>query len=400
MTSNGRSYFSTRRAVCVTAVVGTLSVLSCSLVMAQEQVRARDLGIPFEGKTGRYNAITDVPGTEVGHATVIEGEGKLVIGEGPVRIGLTATFPRGNSSDNGYFAASYALNGHGELTGTSWLQELGTYEGPILYTDGKAIGTVYDAVLRWEFDRGVAVGIPIVGETSSAFLNDNKGFHLSKEHVYQALDDAQSGPVAEGNVGGGTPMICHGWKGGIGTSSRIIEIDEKIYTVGVLVQCNYGLAGDLTIAGRPVGKLIQLPKDHFDASFVANDVINTGGEKFASSQILIGTDAPLMPFQLKRLAKRAASGMARVGAVWQHGSGDFAIAYSTANENYFESHYVTDLALLPTYKMAPLLKAAVLATEEAIVNSMITAETMVGKNNRKVYALPHDEVRKVFQHRN
>lgn len=370
---------------------------SPALTEQQDPVRARDLGIPFEGTPGPFNAITDVGGVTVGQVTLVEGNEPLPRGKGPVRTGVTAILPRGRESGP-VFSSWFAYNGHGELTGTAWIDELGWSDGPIIFTDAKAVGVAVDALLRYEFDRNYSVGMPVVGETWSGALSDITGFHVRKEHVYEAVDKARSGPVAEGAVGGGTGTVCNGWKGGIGTSSRLVKVGDKQYTVGVLVQCNYGLREQLVIAGKPLGRLIAAPSDHYEARFAELSNQTAIDRERASIVIAIATDAPLLPFQLKRVAKRASAGMARVGAVWQHGSGDLFLSFSTANEQYFQRDEQTQktLDVIETSMMAPLLEGVVQATEEAIVNSMVLAETMTGVNDRTVYALPHEELRAIF----
>jgi D-aminopeptidase len=358
-------------------------------VHGQPKPRARELGIPFDGTPGSYNAITDVAGVEVGLTTLISGKGPLVVGQGPVRTGVTAVFPRGKEVLNQAFAAWFTLNGNGEMTGTTWLDESGFLEGPVLITNTHSVGVVHDAVIAWQLkrmgDRFPSWSLPVVAETWDGDLNDINGFHVRPEHVYQALDGARSGPVAEGNVGGGTGMIVHGFKGGTGTSSRKVEVRRASYTVGVLVQANYGSRDQLTIAGVPVGKEIR-------------DLMPEVGEEDAGSIIaVIATDAPLLPHQLKRIAERASLGIGKTGGLGSNGSGDIFIAFSTANPGAPASSGLAKLDMLPNDWINPLFAATVQATEEAIVNAMIAAETMEGINGHVVYAIPHERLRSILR---
>ena len=347
--------------------------------------RARDLGVPFEGTPAALNAITDVAGVEVGQVTLISGEGKLVQGKGPVRTGVTAVLTRGKNSTDQVFGAWFTLNGNGEMTGTTWVEESGFIEGPIMITNTHSVGTVRDAVIAWQMKKQGKTfqpwSLPIVAETWDGFLNDINGFHVKPEHVAQALDQAATGPVAEGNVGGGTGMVVHQFKGGIGTSSRKFEIGADSYTVGVLVQGNYGSRSGLTIAGVPVGREITdlMPKE------VPAD---TG-----SIIVVIATDAPLLPHQLKRVVKRAALGIARNGGIGGNSSGDIFIAFSTANAGAGKETNLATLKMLPNDHINPVFAATVQATEEAIINAMVAAETMTGVNGNTVYALPHDRLK-------
>jgi L-aminopeptidase/D-esterase-like protein len=369
----------------------TIVAILClaATLAAQTKPRARDLGVPFDGTPGTLNAITDVAGVEVGHSTIIRGEGKLEVGKGPVRTGVTAVLPRGRSNSDSVFAGWFTLNGNGEMTGTTWVEESGILEGPVMITNTHSVGVVRDAVIAWRVARGQPAGseywwsLPVVAETWDGFLNDVNGFHVKPEHALEALDTARSGPVAEGNVGGGTGMICHEFKGGIGTSSRKLDAKAGGYTVGVLVQCNYGLRGQLRIAGLPVGR--EIPEH-------AAYEVETG-----SIIIVVATDAPLLPHQLKRLARRASLGIARNGSVAGNGSGDIFIAFSTANPNAAAPEGLRSLSMLPNDRMGALFTATVDATEEAVINAMVAAETMTGVNNRKVIALPHDRLREVLK---
>jgi len=341
--------------------------------------RARDLGIPFDGTPGSLNAITDVAGIEVGHTTLIDG---------PVRTGVTAILPRGLGSLERVFAAWFSLNGNGEMTGTAWIDESGFLEGPVLLTNTHSVGVVRDAVVEWMLQHKPSLTwvLPVVAETFDGFLNDINGMHVKKDHVFAALEGARGGVVAEGNVGGGTGMQVHQFKGGIGTASRVLTPADGGYVVGVLVQANYGRREQLRIAGVPVGKEITdlMP------------VEETHEEKDGSIIIVVATDAPLLSHQLQRLAKRAALGLARNGSVASHTSGDLFLAFSTANRTSVEATDVASVQMLPNERMTPLFTATVEATEEAIVNALIAAEDMVGIKGRKLYAIPHDQLRKAL----
>jgi D-aminopeptidase len=378
----------------LTTLLATCGLLSFQpKSQAQPKPRARALGVPFDGTPGAFNAITDVKGVEVGHTTLISGEGKLVVGKGPVRTGVTAIFPQGKNFRDRVFAAWFSLNGNGEMTGTTWLEESGCLGTPILITNTHSVGVVRDAVIEWNAKRGLTDGysgdfsLPVVAETYDGFLNDINGFHVKKEHVFQALESAKSGPVAEGNVGGGTGMIAHSFKGGIGTSSRMLSAQEGGYTVGVLVQANYGARDLLRIAGVPVGKEIT-------------DLRPAPGKKEegqGSIIVVVATDAPLLPHQLKRLIKRVALGIGVMGGRGENSSGDIFIAFSTANPDIAKTTGVAQLTMLPNEKINPLFRATTDATEEAIINAMIAAETMTGVNGNTVYALPHDRLREVLK---
>jgi len=374
-----------------------LIILAISqLASAQNKPRARDLGVPFEGTPGALNSITDVKGIEVGHTTLISGEGKLQVGVGPVRTGVTAILPRGKQSSNDpVFAGWFSLNGNGEMTGTTWVEESGFLEGPIMITNTHSVGVVRDAVIAWRVKRGPpdASGywwsLPIVAETYDGYLNDVNGFHVKPNHAFEALDGARSGSVPEGNVGGGTGMICYGFKGGIGTASRKLEANAGGYTVGVLVQANFGRRNQLRIAGVPVGTEIT------EGTLSANDGLLR--EDVGSIIIVVATDAPLLSNQLKRLARRAALGVARTGSTSGNGSGDIFVAFSTANPGASKPEGTVQLAMVPNDRMNPLFEATVQATEEAIVNALIAAETMTGIDNHKVLALPHERLREVLR---
>jgi len=358
---------------------------------AQSKPRARDLEIPFDGTPGEWNAITDVAGVTVGQVTLISGEGKLQIGVGPVRTGLTAIFPRGREAEP-VFAAWHSLNGCGEMTGTIWVEESGLLDGPVMITNTLSVGTVHDAVIRVAvLQFGIELGLPVVAETFDGFLNDVAGFHVREEHVLEAWQKAGGGPVAEGNVGGGTGMICHGFKGGIGTASRRLGEEAGGYTVGVLVQANHGNRKDLTIAGAPVGKEI---------TDLRRETGTLEPVRGGSIIVVVATDAPLLPHQLKRVARRVPLGIGRVGGMGDDGSGDIFLAFSTAWAGRRRGREVVSLQMLPNNRIDPLFEATVQATEEAIVNALVAADTMVGVDGHKVHALPHDRLRDVLRRYN
>ncbi len=365
---------------------------------AQQTVRARDLGVPLEGTPGNFNTITDVKGVELGLVTLIKGTGDLKVGEGPVRTGVTAILPRGKKYDP-VMAGWYSLNGNGEMTGTTWVEESGFLEGPVMITNTHSVGVVRDAVIAWRYEnkffdqlggkQDLFWALPVVAETYDGVLNDINGFHVKQEHAIQALNQATSGKVAEGGVGGGTGMICHGFKGGTGTSSRVIQIGEATYTVGVLVQANYGSRSDLTVAGVPVGKEIQdlMPKITFGVP----------DQETGSIIVVVATDAPLLPNQLKRLARRVPIGIAKVGGYGGNGSGDIFIAFSTANPGVADREKTQQLTMLPNDQMNPLFYATAQATEEAILNALVAAKTMTGFNGNTVYELPHDRLKELLK---
>ena len=375
-----------------------LVIIFINQLNAQKKIRARDIGIPLNGITGKFNSITDVKGVLVGHETIIKGEGDLEVGKGPIRTGVTAILPRGKVFDP-VFAGWYSLNGNGEMTGTTWLEESGFLEGPIMITNTHSVGMVRDAVIEWQYNnklfntlydiKDLFWALPVVAETYDGSLNDINGFHVKKEHAIKALENAQGGIVLEGGVGGGTGMICHGFKGGIGTSSRKINIENNDYTIGVLVQANYGNRNQLTISGVPVGKEIQNIKPKI-----------TYGEKtngLGSIIVVVATDAPFLPNQLKRIARRVPIGISRVGGYGSNGSGDIFITFSTANKKAFDRKNEKSITFLPNDKMNPFFLATVEATEEAILNALISAETMIGINNNTVYKLPHDRLKNILK---
>jgi D-aminopeptidase len=352
--------------------------------------RARDLGVPFEGTPGPLNAITDVKGVEVGYRTLISGAGKLQVGVGPVRTGVTAIFPRGKNAVDPVFAGWFTENGNGEMTGTTWVEESGFLYGPVMITNTHSVGVVRDAVIAWQLKHGTPIpeddwwSLPVVAETWDGYLNDINGFHVKPEDAFASMSDAHSGPIAEGNVGGGTGMICFEFKGGTGTASRQLAAGLGGYTVGVLVQCNFGTRHLLRIAGTPVGYEIT-GKPIWDS--------DTG-----SIIVVVATDAPLLPNQMKRIAKRVTLGLGRLGSVSGDGSGDIFIAFSTANPGAgLEGKSPVDVRMLPNDRMDALFEATVQATEEAVVNAMVAARTMTGPEGHTVEALPHDRLREVLK---
>jgi len=373
------------------AMAVLLSAITCAAPLAgQPKPRARDLGVPFEGTTGPLNGIVDVAGVEVGHRTLISGDA--------VRTGVTAIWARGKQSSDPVFGAWFSQNGNGEMTGTPWLEESGFADGPILITNTHSVGVVRDSYLGWLVKNKRSPGTnvfpggfytyPIVAETYDGALNDVNGFHVKPDDVAAALESASSGPVPEGNVGGGTGMVCYGFKGGIGTSSR--KLPQSGYTVGALVQCNCGSRRQLRIGGVPIG--IEIGDNMPIAS--ARQAIR---EDTGSIIIVIATDAPLLPHQIKRVARRATMGLARTGSTSGNGSGDIFIAFSTANAHAAGAKGAVTVSMLPNDELNPVFEAAVQATEEAIVNAMVGAETMTGVNGHKVFALPHDRLREVLK---
>ena len=389
----------------IPGVLFLVAILSTAAVSAREPqtappktpaIRARALGIPFDGTPGKLNAITDVTGVEVGFTTLIKGEGKLEVGKGPVRTGVTAILPRGHDSLNDpVYAGTFSLNGNGEMTGTAWVEESGFLEGPIVITNTHSVGVARDAVIAWRLAHGAADktgywwSLPVVAETWDGWLNDINGFHVQPNDVAHALDSAHGGAIEEGSVGGGTGMICYEFKGGTGTASRVIPPVAGVadpgrgYTIGAIVQANCGRRSQLTIAGVPVGKEISgfiYPKD-------------TG-----SIIIVIATDAPLLPGQLKRLARRASLGLARTGATSGNGSGDLFLAFSTANPGANNPEApVHSVETVPNDRLDPIFSAVVEATEEAIVNALVDNQTMVGGDDHRVEALPHDRLRELLK---
>ena len=379
-------------------LLGSLSAIPLAAAQATPPAkpRARDLGVPFDGSPGPFNAITDVFGVTVGHTTLISGAGKLQVGKGPIRTGVTAVLPRGKDSMNDpVFAGWWSLNGNGEMTGTTWVEESGFLEGPVMITNTHSVGVVRDAVIQWRVAHGQPDptgywwSLPVVAETWDGWLNDINGFHVKPEHAFHAIDSAHGGAVEEGAVGGGTGMVCNEFKGGIGTSSRKIESKIGAYTVGVLVQCNYGSRKNLRIAGAPVGR--EIPEDPAYASTSFNELDR------GSIIVVVATDAPLVAHQLKRLARRVSLGLGRNGSISGNGSGDIFIAFSTANPGAGAADHLVDLKMLPNDQIEPVFAATVQATEEAIINAMVAAETMTGIENHKIIRLPHDRLREVLK---
>jgi len=359
----------------------------------QGQPRARDLSIPFDGIPGVYNSITDVPGIEVGYKTLISGSGKLQYGKGPIRTGVTVILPKGESNTS-YPAAWFSLNGDGEMTGLPYIEDYGMGSGPIGITNTNSVGVVRDAIGEWSFKKfstgelvDFAFGLPVVGETWDGALNDINGFHVKKEHVWEAMDSAAGGKIKEGNVGGGTGMVLYGFKGGSGTSSRLFTIDSVQYTMGVFVQANFGRRSELTICGVPVGKEIQ---DH-------KAIINETQRKDGSIIAIVATNAPLLPGQLKLIARRVSHGIARTGTYSHNGSGEIFLALSTATPGYNKEGTEESWKVIPKWSMDPIFKATVEATEEAIINALIAAEDMEGINGNKVFAIPHDRLKQVMK---
>ncbi|MEM9759859.1 MAG: P1 family peptidase [Pseudomonadota bacterium] len=372
--------------------------------------RARDLGVPFAGETGRHNAITDVAGVEVGHTTIIEGSGELRRGEGPIRTGVTAIHPRGKNSISPVFGGWFTLNASGEMTGTTWLDERGLIDGPILITNTHSVGVARDAAVAWMVDRGWPADwhAPIAAETYDGVLNDINGFHVTRDHALAAMQSASGGPVLEGAVGGGTGMICNRFKGGIGTSSRVVSYEGLSYTVGVLVQCNYGARDHLKqIAGVSVTELheVLLPCVRADlASGVWPSCDERAAAELASGSrdgsiiVVVATDAPLLPHQLKRIAKRPSLAIGRLGAISGDGSGDIFVAFSTAAKDVLDENSLSQgLSMFPNNHLSLVFEATVEATEEAIVNAMVAADTMEGANGYTVFGLPEERLRAIME---
>jgi L-aminopeptidase/D-esterase-like protein len=390
-----------------------LSVLAAGAVAAQ-QARARDLGIPLDGTPGPLDAITDVRGVTVGHTTIIHGDGRLVPGKGPVRTGVTAILPRGRDDMSPVFAGWFSLNGNGEMTGTAWIDDYGLLFYPIAITNTNSVGTVRDALIEWGATRlpdALHCCLPVVAETWDGDLSDIFGFHVTKSHVFDAISAAKTGPVPEGSVGGGTGMQCLGFKGGIGTASRRLPGKAGGFTMGALVQCNFGLRDQLRIAGIPVGREVRVEQPCYDTrepldSALAPDRCTraTGDAGAAPRQtehgsiiVVLATDAPLLPHQLKRIARRAALGIGRMGGIAGAGSGDLFLAFSTAPTGTADRRGVASVQMLSDDVIDPVYEAAVQATEEAIINAMLAARTMTGANWYRVPALPHDGLREVLR---
>ena len=354
---------------------------------AQNKPRARDLGIPFDGTPGPLNAITDVRGVEVGASTIIRGDGKEA-----VRTGVTVILPRGKESVDPVFAAWFSQNGNGEMTGTTWIEEGGFMEGPVFITNTHSVGVVRDAAIAWSVKQGKMFqpwSLPVVAETYDGTLSDINGFHVKPEHVFDAIAVARTGAVAEGNVGGGTGMICYEFKCGTGTASRRLAQPAGGYTVGVLVQANHGRRSELRIAGVPVGQQLSVSPRPGGMPAMA--------EEQGSIIIVVATDAPLLPHQLERLAQRATMGLARTGATSGNGSGDIFLAFSTENAGVAAAPREVHVNMLSNARISALFSATVEATEEAIINALVAAETMTGREGRVVEAIPHDRVRELMK---
>jgi L-aminopeptidase/D-esterase-like protein len=382
-------------------------VLATTAAAQTRPIRARDLGVPFDGTPGSQNAITDVRGVTVGHATIIQGQGRLRVGRGPVRTGVTVIFPRGRDDLAPAFAGWFSMNGNGEMTGTPWIDDYGLLVYPMAITNTNSVGTVRDAIIGWGRSRLADASIcclPVVAETWDGDLSDIFGFHVRREHVEQAIAAATAGPVTEGNVGGGTGMICLGFKGGIGTASRRLADEDGGFTVGVLVQCNFGLRRQLRVAGVPVGQEIAAPEPCYDTtekldSARAAERCPAGagkGQEHGSIIVVVATDAPLLPHQLRRVARRAALGIGRMGGIAGMGSGDLFLAFSTAPTGTPGEHGVAGVKMLAEQAIDPVYEATVQATEEAITNAMVAARTMTGADGYRVPALPHEELRAVL----
>jgi L-aminopeptidase/D-esterase-like protein len=390
------------------ASIGLLAaILVFPAALQAQKPRERDLKLPIGGTPGTLDAITDVAGVEVGHTTLITGSGALVVGKGPVRTGVTVVHPRGKANSDPVFAAWFTLNGNGEMTGTTWIQESGLLEGPVAITNTHSVGVVRDAIIQWEVGKKNALQpwwLPVVAETYDGRLNDINGFHVKPEHVLSALDSAAGGLPKEGAVGGGTGMVCHGFKGGIGTASRKLSVEEGGYTVGVLVQCNYGGRRDLRIAGVPVGEEIA----DLTPCIAGNDPMPAFGPRRCTEVgpvpadnardegsiiVVVATDAPLLPHQLKRIATRVSVGLGRQGGFGGNSSGDIFVAFSTANARaWFDDQPVKDVKMLPNDRITPLFQATAQATEAAITNALLAAETTTGANNFRVYSMPVDRM--------
>jgi len=398
-----------RHGVCLMIFLGGMVAAGASHAQV---TRARDLGVPFSGESGELNAITDVAGVEVGQVTLIDGEGELVAGEGPVRTGVTVVHPRGRNSTEGVFAGWFTLNASGEMTGTTWLEERGLIEGPVAITNTHSVGVVRDAAVEWMVQKGWPADwhAPVVAETYDGGLNDINGFHVTRTHALKAMSDARNGPVAEGAVGGGTGMVCNGFKGGIGTASRRFAVGGRDYTLGVLVQCNYNWDGDdLRLGGRRVDHLLPVGEHCFtDRSIERHndwypycDESRGRSASMASRDgsiiVVVATDAPLLPHQLARVAKRPSLALGRLGAVSTAGSGDIFVAFSTANPGRIDESDFAEVSVFPNYALTTVFTAAVQATEEAIVNAMVAAETMTGAAGFRVAEMPEDTIRALFR---
>ena len=395
---------------CVVILLGLLWLLSSTQLFATQRDRARDLGIPFTGETGPLNGITDVRGVEVGHKTLISGHGPLVRGVGPIRTGVTVIHPRGKARTEGVYGGWFTLNASGEMTGTTWLQERGLIDGPIGITNTHSVGIVRDAFVGWMVDQKWPAlwHAPVVAETYDGALNDINGQHVQRSHVYTALEAATAGPVIEGAVGGGTGMVCNGFKGGIGTASRVVSVAEKSFVVGVLVQCNYNWGGDsLRLGDRwvfddlPVGEHCYTdpdiaPQNPWFPYCSGAELNKDSPTRDGSIIVVVATDAPILPHQLHRLAKRPSLALGRLGAISNPGSGDIFVAFSTGNGGAVNEDAFNTVEQFPNNALNALFRGAVEATEEAIVNAMVAATTMTGADGLRVQDLPHEKVRVLF----
>jgi L-aminopeptidase/D-esterase-like protein len=398
----------------IAAAVVCATLVRPSAAQSQGKPRARDLGVPFDGTPGPLNAITDVLGVTVGQVTIVSGHGALVVGQGPVRTGVTAVLPRGATNGDPVMAGWFTLSGNGEMTGTTWLEESGFLAGPVMITNTHSVGVVRDAVIEWLVHKGYHFdwSLPVVAETWDGSLNDINGFHVTKQDAFQALDSARTGPVVEGNVGGGTGMICHQFKGGIGTASRRFTIEDKAYTLGVLVQCNYGVRRLLRIAGVPVGAEIPDvmpcldvtgPLPEADERYPrcpasgARDPGPGGVGEMGSIIVVVATDVPLLPHQLQRVARHVSLGIGKMGGLGSNSSGDIYVAFSTANPNAAMTKGHPTVTFIPNEEITTVFEATVQATEESITNALVAAETMTGANDLRITALPHDRLRAALQ---
>ncbi len=396
-----------KRRILFAAAAALLVTVAQAAAQDADRPRARDLGVPFDGTPGSLNAITDVPGVTVGHATLIRGSGPLVVGEGPVRTGVTAIWPRGKDDPAPVFAAWFSLNGDGEMTGTTWVEDRGMMDTPLMITNTLSVGIVHHAVIRYGAAKSVETGdgawlnaLPVVAETWDGTLNDIRGQHVTEADAIAAMESATGGPVVEGNVGGGTGMRCHRFKAGIGTASRLVEVGESSYTVGVLVQCNYGSRDLLRIAGVPVGMEIPdlLPERPEPGDAAEAPAAPPPANRDGSIIVVVATDAPLLPNQLKRVARRISLGLARNGSVSTGGSGDIFMAFSTANrEATVTGNGTAQLEMLPNGRLDGIFRATVEGTEEAVINALVAGETMTGANDWTIHALPHDRLRDILR---
>lgn len=360
--------------------------------------RARDLGIPFEGVPGRWNAITDVPGVEVGYQTLILGEGPLRVGHGPVRTGVTAILPLGRSLVGRSCPAGWSsLNGNGEMTGTAWLDEVGALSLPTAITNSHAVGPAHRGIIEWSLRTNPALAgrwlLPVVAETFDGYLNDIDGGHVSAQVVIAALDDAESGQLGEGSVGGGTGMSCYSFKGGTGTSSRVVAVGEHAHTVAALVQANFGRRKELVITGRRVGEALAADNPIEDGGLLAPGA--------GSCIVVVATDAPLLPAQCAALARRVPLGLARTGTTGSHFSGDLFLAFSVTNVGALDSSFdhgpellrdLPSLTFVPWPLMDVLYEAVVQCIEESVLNALVAASTMVGRDGHRSPGFPHERV--------